>query len=410
VKSLSGDCDPLISPGGENRLIGLDAPSSTQPSSSRQSLRFKYDHQGRRTSKTVSNWTGLAWSLSYSTKFIYDGWNLLAEVNATNNAVLRSYLWGIDASGTPQGAGGVGGLLATRDSSGSATTNCFLAYDGNHNVRGLIDTKAGTSAAEYEFDPFGNVLKASGASAQSNPLRFSTKYQDTETAWNYYGYRYRADGRWNSRDNMEEGSGPNLYEFAGNSPLQIIDPTGQLNYYIFLHFNTPRTSMPDSHHAATKASIASSDYGRWEPCAPGCKKRVGIDINLVVNTWFESGFSLTQRNVAGHTPIEHENGHADIALHQWAEPIDVAATDILGKCYPVACADAVWDYFLAFAELARRSADFADINFDIAEFALQNDPNERASRDAARAAVANARISEGAASSKRDSICNSKPK
>ena len=44
-------------------------------------------------------------------KFVYDGWNLMAELNATNNAVIRSFMWGLDLSGSPQGAGGVGGLL-----------------------------------------------------------------------------------------------------------------------------------------------------------------------------------------------------------------------------------------------------------------------------------------------------------
>jgi len=32
----------------------------------------------------------MAWALSYSTKFIYDGWNLLTEANATNNAAPAS--------------------------------------------------------------------------------------------------------------------------------------------------------------------------------------------------------------------------------------------------------------------------------------------------------------------------------
>ena len=57
----------------------------------------------------VSNWTGSAWSLVTSNKFVYDGWNLVAELNGTNGLV-RSYLWGTDLSGTTRGAGGVGGF------------------------------------------------------------------------------------------------------------------------------------------------------------------------------------------------------------------------------------------------------------------------------------------------------------
>jgi len=32
-------------------------------------------------------------------------------MNATNNAVLQSYVWGTDLSGSQTGAGGVGGLV-----------------------------------------------------------------------------------------------------------------------------------------------------------------------------------------------------------------------------------------------------------------------------------------------------------
>src|SRR5258706_5537952 len=71
----------------ENRLIEMQ-PLSSIPAGAKKNLRFAYDARGRRVSKTVSNWTGSAWALSYDNRFVYDGWNLLAEVNATNNAVV----------------------------------------------------------------------------------------------------------------------------------------------------------------------------------------------------------------------------------------------------------------------------------------------------------------------------------
>jgi len=251
VKSLSGDCAPLISPGEENRLVGLDALNSNVSGVAKQSLRFKYDHQGRRISKTVSNYTGSAWSLSYSTKFIYDGWNLLAEINATNNVLLRSYVWGSDASGTPQGAGRVGGLLAVHDSSGSSITNCFFAYDGNYNVRSLANSKDGTSVAEYEYDPFGNLLKAGGASANANPIRFSTKFQDQETGSHYYGYRSLADGRWLSRDPIDEDGGIALTTFVANDAQNGIDYLGECGSRI----------CPDVCGYAQRNNLCPSDDG-----------------------------------------------------------------------------------------------------------------------------------------------------
>ena len=41
---------------------------------------------------------------------LYDGWNRIAEYGGTTGAThLATYLWGLDLSGSPQGAGGVGG-------------------------------------------------------------------------------------------------------------------------------------------------------------------------------------------------------------------------------------------------------------------------------------------------------------
>jgi YD repeat-containing protein len=101
---------------GENRLVGMDG-SMSGPAGSVKSLRFVYDDVGRRISKVVSNWTGSAWVKSDDLRFVYDGFNLLAELNEAGT-VLRSYTWGMDLSGTMQGAGGVGGLVSLTVHSG----------------------------------------------------------------------------------------------------------------------------------------------------------------------------------------------------------------------------------------------------------------------------------------------------
>jgi hypothetical protein len=129
----------------ENRLIAMAANTSIGP---RQSLKFEYDAKGRRVRKQVwgnTNWVG---SATNDLKFLYDGWNLVAELNSSN-ARARTYLWGLDLSGSPQGAGGVGGLLEAVYYGGS-TTNSFVAFDGNGNVASLVNTADGTSLAQYK--------------------------------------------------------------------------------------------------------------------------------------------------------------------------------------------------------------------------------------------------------------------
>jgi RHS repeat-associated protein len=64
--------------------------------------------------------------------------------------------------------------------------------------------------------------------AKLNPFRFSTKYQDDETDLLYYGYRYEKDGRWLSRDPVEEKGGLSLYAFVNNAPVALIDALGRV--------------------------------------------------------------------------------------------------------------------------------------------------------------------------------------
>lgn len=220
---------------GENRLVRMFAPT-TAPSGSVKALAFGYDWQGRRISKTVSNYSGSAWSRVLEEKFLYDGWNLVSQLNATNNAVVCAFLWGSDLSGRMQGAGGVGGLLAVSARGASVS---FPTYDGNGNVTALANAADGSTLGSYEYGPFGEVIRASGTSAKTNPFRFSTKFQDDETEQLYYGYRCLnvSTGRWLSRDPIDEkgfvwirerrkesaSASHSLYSFARNDPIAYGD-------------------------------------------------------------------------------------------------------------------------------------------------------------------------------------------
>ena len=100
-------------------------------------------------------------------------------------------------------------------------------YDANGNVGQLVD-EAGAIVARYEYDPFGNEIRAEGDDAQNNPFRFSTKYLDAETGLYYYGFRYYSAeiGRWISRDPIQEFGGNHLYLFLKNNGVALIDYLG----------------------------------------------------------------------------------------------------------------------------------------------------------------------------------------
>jgi RHS repeat-associated protein len=192
----------------ENRLVQMTNTTAVT-TTARKKLVFQYDHQARRIRKTVYPWGATDYSTTpaLDLKFLYDDWNLLAELNATNSALIRSCMWGLDLSGSEQGAGGVGGLLRLTYF-GASTTNAFVAYDGNGNVVGLVDANGGTNVAEYIYGPFAEPLVVTGPLGKLNPFRFSTKYTDEETDLLYYGYRYYSvsAGRWLSREPLGDDS------------------------------------------------------------------------------------------------------------------------------------------------------------------------------------------------------------
>ena len=207
----------IMKTNAEGRPVGMD----------RMRLKFSYDYLGRRTGKKV--WTGVtetndtSGTLQTQRVFVYDGFNLIAEQNGTA-VPFRTYSWGLDLSGSVQGAGGVGGLLSIQEGTQTYLTAC----DGNGNLMALLDGATGDIEAAYEYGPYGEKLRASGIYADQNPFRYSTKYFDNETGLYYYGFRYYSpsQGRFINRDPFGETGGQNLYAFVGNDPVNRWDVLG----------------------------------------------------------------------------------------------------------------------------------------------------------------------------------------
>ncbi|MGI5869044.1 MAG: RHS repeat-associated core domain-containing protein, partial [Kiritimatiellia bacterium] len=175
-----------------------------------------YDHMSRRV---------LKWTPCHTTTFVYDGWLPIFEIVATASEVAtNAYVWGKDLSGTMQGAGGVGGLLAVW----TDETWYFPFYDNNGNITAYVNEQ-GVVVAKYVYDVYGGTIAKSGAMADTFAHRFSTKYFDAETGLYYYGYRFYDPvlHRWLNRDPIEEKGGLNLYVFCKNSPYNLFDILGR---------------------------------------------------------------------------------------------------------------------------------------------------------------------------------------
>jgi RHS repeat-associated protein len=177
-----------------------------------------------------------AWQLASDHRYLYDGWNLVAILDG-NQILLYSFMWGTDVSGTLQAAGGVGGVISMTVHTGPLAGTYFSCYDGNGNVVALVKATDGTVAAQYEYGPFGELLRATGPMAFINSFRFSTKFQDDETGFLYYGYRYYtpSTGRWLSRDPIAERGDPSLYAAFASTAGNVFDPNGKDNMYFQLY-------------------------------------------------------------------------------------------------------------------------------------------------------------------------------
>ncbi|MEI7910008.1 MAG: RHS repeat-associated core domain-containing protein [Verrucomicrobiota bacterium] len=222
-------------PGAAGLTVGINAPTSANLKWDAENrlieatvggtiVSYDYDYLGRLIARAIQG-SGVA------THYLYDGWNRIAEYSGSDLA--KIYTWGLDISGTQQGAGGVGGLLSVLDMSSNSLY--YPTYDGNGNVSEYIDINGG-QAAHFEYDPFGNLTVDTGGCASEFPFRFSTKPQDPVTGLYYYGYRYYdpLTGRWPSRDPIGERGGKNLYGFINNMPTMAVDKDGQFIWIPFL--------------------------------------------------------------------------------------------------------------------------------------------------------------------------------
>ena len=157
-------------------------------SNGQQTLYFTYDYQGRLVKKEDG---------SQIEVYAYDGWNRIASFEQTTSLTLqKTFLWGLDLSGSLQGAGGVGGLLKEGD--------LYPAYDANGNIMQKLDA-TGEVAMSVAYDAFGQLTSGQLVGEYG----FSSKPRISGINWYYYGFRYYdpETGRWPNRDPIEEQGG-----------------------------------------------------------------------------------------------------------------------------------------------------------------------------------------------------------
>jgi RHS repeat-associated protein len=243
---------------------------------------YGYDADGNRTSVTTDGAT--TQSLSYnsanqisSSGYSYDGaGNMTAApggtsysynaaeqmtsstVNGTTSAHVyagvgqreltsagsNQFVWGRpDQYGQPWlqsfNTGGASQVFVERDGLGTPLglhtggNDSYLVPDNLGSVVAVVNT-AGTVAARYSYDPYGNAVSVdeSGLS-QPNIVRYTGGAFDQATGLTKLGQRYYnpALGAFTQQDANQILANPqngNLYAYAGDDPTNNTDPSGQL--------------------------------------------------------------------------------------------------------------------------------------------------------------------------------------
>jgi RHS repeat-associated protein len=215
---------------------------------------FVYDGKMRRRIERDYTWNAgtSSWQQANEIHFIYDG-SLVIQERDINNQPQVTYTRGKDLSGSLEGAGGIGGLLARSDRNqvvpGLVTSGGVLQFgahsyyhaDGNGNVTMLIAASQ-MIVAKYLYDPFGNTLAKCGLLADVNNYGFSSKEWNRNSGLYYYLYRFYDPNlqRWANRDPIGEPGFEALRNLGVSRtspdyiPSEIDDENADINLYLFL--------------------------------------------------------------------------------------------------------------------------------------------------------------------------------
>jgi RHS repeat-associated protein len=205
----------------ENRLISATATGVTAS--------YSYDALGRRLFKSVNGTTTL-WA-SYNNQEI-------AEYQGPGNTVslTRRFVYGA-------------GLDEPIASVSASDVRTYQFQDALGSVI-LATNSAGQITEKYGYTAYGVTLSAG---ANTAAYRFTGRRYDAETG--LYFYRNRAYsptlGRFLQTDPIGTQGGVNLYAYAGNDPVNLLDPMGTVAQSESPTQSTQAASVPQSTQAGS---------------------------------------------------------------------------------------------------------------------------------------------------------------
>jgi hypothetical protein len=122
--------------------------------------------------RVLTGWNGSGYAtLASERRYLYDGWNVVAELTPSDAKILWSYTCGIDAAGSLGAAGRGIGAAAFRIADRRGPPGIFLPTTATAmSASARPRSPDGAVAARYEYTPFGELLRFEGAAARGQPV------------------------------------------------------------------------------------------------------------------------------------------------------------------------------------------------------------------------------------------------
>jgi RHS repeat-associated protein len=187
----------------ENQMTKLEKYAQAGDTTPTSTVSYIYDGLGRRMAKNVD---GVA------TKYLYDNEDILLEMDETDNILARyTHGPGIDEPISMERAG----------------SSYYYVADGLGSIVKLVDA-GGTVVNNYVYDSFGNMVEKT--EVVLNPYTYTAREYDPESGLYYYRARLYDStiGRFLSEDPIGRNWGLNLFVYARNNPLILIDSSGMV--------------------------------------------------------------------------------------------------------------------------------------------------------------------------------------
>jgi len=180
--------------------------------SARRYIYYLVDASGRRVGKKVGSTALLGQSATPEKRWLYqDGLHPVAELDSSG-AVLSRFVYGV--------RGNVPAYMVR----GGVTYKIVADHLGS--VRLVVNASTGVVSQRIEYDTWGAVVSDTNPGFQ--PFGFAGGLYDQDTKLVRFGARDYdpATGRWVTKDPIRFDGGVNLYAYAANNPVNLVDPDG----------------------------------------------------------------------------------------------------------------------------------------------------------------------------------------